>query len=115
MNATDTLRRCAILAALLAVLPAGAACAEEPDNVADEAPLELTGDAPLDLSTPEPEPYNGRLKPPRAASPAGSGWGARLGVDDRKVSIPAAEWQPEPLIAAGDTSKSLKAGFKRTW
>jgi hypothetical protein len=55
----------------LALLP-GVAAAQAPEHSNDEAPVELPADAPLDLSTPEPDA--GKLMPsnPFARTPAAS-------------------------------------------
>jgi len=92
---------------------ASAARAEEPDTDSrqDEAPLELATDAPLDLSTPEPEPRRGNIRAPLAAKPPATGWGAIVGVDDRKAPIPAVEWQPEPLVAAAIPDRTTGVGW----
>ena len=150
MKPTDLLHRCAVPAALLAVMLAGAARADEPgsgrvcassealcartleesprwsppqlasearaeepdpDSRPVEAPLELAPDAPLDLSTPEPEPRRGIVRAPVAAKPPAIGWDASVGVDDRKAAIPAVEWQPEPLIAAAIPDRTTGVGW----
>jgi hypothetical protein len=111
MNPTEILRLGAIVTALLAGLQPGAARADELAAPADETTLEAMDEAPLDLSTPEPEPSKGRLTSPRALRPPANGWGATLGIDDRKASIPAAEWQPEPLIAATIPDRTTGVGW----
>ena len=79
---------------LAAVLLAGAANGEP--AVAPDDELGLTGDEPLDLSTPLPEIKQApKLK---AAMPGPvMPWNAKVGVNYRKALIPNAEFQPSPL------------------
>src|SRR5262245_41265932 len=101
MQRARMLRWCAMPAAL--ILLAGAARAQASDNEAI-AP-DLSAEAPLDLSTPEPD----EVKPftPRASGPASvSEWSSRMGVDYRKPSIPATDFQPAPLTAGAIPDQS---------
>src|SRR5215471_14834001 len=58
MHPTRALQLCALPMALALLL--GPARAQAPEHSTDEAPLDLPADAPLDLSTPEPD--SGKLK-----------------------------------------------------
>jgi hypothetical protein len=85
---------CAMPAAL--ILLAGAARAQAPDNEATAS--DLSAEAPLDLSTPEPDEvktFNLRASDTSAVSE----WSSRMGVDYRNPSIPAMDFQPAPLTA----------------
>jgi len=106
------LRSRALGVMLLAVLCAGAVRAEPPDPAADAPPpqagddmLEL-GDEPLDLSTPVVEPRSGKATNPFAKPGASTGWDAKVGVDYRKPSFPAAEFQPDQLTAGAIPDQS---------
>src|SRR5260370_1372766 len=144
--------QCALPMALALVL--GPARAQAPEHSMDEAPLELPADAPLDLSTPEPD--SGKLKgmTPFADRASALDWngtgqvhswatsqalrfnflptdtsvsfGADISsIDDKWLRTLSAEQKlfggPFSVTgsvsetATGDLSKSLKAGFKRTW
>jgi hypothetical protein len=102
MHCNRMLRACAVSAALL--LLAGAARAQAPEDPAS-AP-DLSADAPLDLSTPEPD--DTRVKPihPWHSSPSLSDWSSRMGVDYRKPAIPGADFQPGALTAGADPDQS---------
>jgi hypothetical protein len=88
---------------------ASAVRAEEPENTADEATVELPSGEPLDLSTPEPDGSKLKavdpLKPsaPTWQSPA---WQSKVGIDYRKPAIPAVEFQPEQLVAGAIPDQS---------
>jgi hypothetical protein len=74
------------------------------ENPADETPLDLSGE-PLDLSTPEPGSV--KLKSIGAlARPSASGWDGKAGIDYRKPSIPAADLQPDQLVAGAIPDQS---------
>jgi hypothetical protein len=88
---------------------ASAARAEAPDSKAapdnEVTAPDLSAEAPLDLSTPEPD----AVKPftPRASGPASvAEWSSRMGVDYRKPSIPATDFQPAPLTAGAIPDQS---------
>jgi hypothetical protein len=74
------------------------------ENPADETPLDLSGE-PLDLST--PEPGSDKLRSIGAlARPSASGWDGKAGIDYRKPSIPAADLQPDQLVAGAIPDQS---------
>jgi len=89
----------------LALLP-GVVWAQAPEHSNDEAPVELPADAPLDLSTPEPDA--GKLTPsnPFARMPAASDWAGRVGIDYSKPAIPAVTFQPDELLAGAVPDQS---------
>ena len=89
----------------LALLP-GVAGAQAPEHSNDEAPVELPADAPLDLSTPEPDA--GKLTPsnPFARMPAASDWAGRVGIDYSKPAIPTVTFQPDQLLAGAVPDQS---------
>jgi hypothetical protein len=114
MQPSRMLRACAVAQPLVALLLvalslASAARAEEPENTADEATVELPSGEPLDLSTPEPDGSKLKavdpLKPsaPTWQSPA---WQSKVGIDYRKPAIPAVEFQPEQLVAGAIPDQS---------
>jgi hypothetical protein len=86
--------------------PSEAPTEEAPQQQTGDEPLELTGDEPLDLSTPLPAPGGAKPLRPSAKPGAGSGWDAKLGVDHRRPSFTAAEWQPEHLLAGSVEEQS---------
>jgi hypothetical protein len=98
----------ALLLALICASPARAepidAAADEPQQMDDEAVPQL-GDEPLDLSTPEQR--GGKATIPLARPGASTGWDAKVGVDYRKPSIPAAEFQPGELTAGAIPDQSI--------
>jgi hypothetical protein len=108
MPTTMTPRSGAFASALVAVLLASAAAAEPLDAPPDQQPLqqpnedvaEPFGDEPLDLTTPLPPLQGGRASAtnPVAERRASTGWDARLGVDHRRPSFPAADLQPDQLL-----------------
>jgi hypothetical protein len=89
----------------LALLP-GVAAAQAPEHSNDEAPVELPADAPLDLSTPEPDA--GKLTPgnPFARTPSASDWAGKVGIDYSKPAIPAVTFQPDQLLAGAVPDQS---------
>lgn len=106
MPTTMTPRSGAFAGALVAILLASAATAEPLDAPGEQPPqqqpsedvAEPFGDEPLDLTT----PLHGATA--AAANPVGerrasTGWDARLGVDYRRPSYPAADLQPDQLLA----------------
>src|SRR5262249_12544532 len=92
MHPTRALQLCAFPMALTLLL--GPARAQAPEHPTDEAPLKLPTDAPLDLSTPEPD--SGKLKgmTPFADRASALDWNGKAGIDYRKPSFPAADLQP---------------------
>jgi hypothetical protein len=103
----------ALSALLLALACASAARAEPIDATADapqqqmdDEPVPPQGDEPLDLSIPVVAPRVGKATIPFARPGAGSGWDAKVGVDYRKPSIPAAEFQPGELTAGAIPDQS---------
>ena len=68
-----------------------------------DAAVELP-DEPLDLTT--PEPGSRRLKAKSNASPVGSAWDGKAGIDKRRPSITAADWLPEQLAAGAIPDQS---------
>ena len=117
-------RACAVAQPLVALLLvalslAGVARADEPQNAADEATIELPAGEPLDLSTPDPSGSKLRavdpLKPsappwqsPTWQSPAwqNPAWQSKVGIDYRKPAIPAVEFQPDQLVAGAIPDQS---------
>ena len=75
------------------------------EHSTDEAPLELPADAPLDLSTPEPD--SGKLKgmTPFADRASALDWNGKAGIDYSKPSIPALI-QPDQLLAGAVPNQS---------
>jgi hypothetical protein len=115
MRPTRILRSSIMPVAAFALLVVGAAQAAdqaaEPENPADEAPVEFLADEPVDLSTPEPE--NGwptRTKPlapkPSVSTWDGKAWDGKAGVDYRKPSIPGADFQPDHLATGSIPDQS---------
>src|SRR5262245_16181526 len=86
MHPTRALQLCALPMALTLLL--GPARAQAPEHSTDEAPLELPADAPLDLSTPEPD--SGKLKgmTPFADRASALDWNGKAGIDYSKPSVP---------------------------
>jgi hypothetical protein len=77
---------------------------EEPGEVQTDAAIDMSGE-PLDLTT--PEPGSNKLKVPGAsAKPVASGWDGKAGIDKRRPSIPAADWQPDQLVAGAIPDQS---------
>jgi hypothetical protein len=98
------------------VLFAGLARAQTPQRVPQQVPLQAPADAPsepalesptgepLDLSTPEPEDIKGAE--PFVEAPVASPWDSKVGIDYRKPSIPATNFQPEQLTAGAIPDQS---------
>jgi hypothetical protein len=115
MRPTRILRSSIMPVAVLVLLLGGAAQAadqaDEPENPADEAPLEFLADEPVDLSTPEPEngwPTRTKLLAPKPSASAWDrkAWDGKAGVDYRKPSIPGADFQPDHLTAGSIADQS---------
>jgi hypothetical protein len=89
------------------VLLAGLARAQAPQkhrqDAAPEPALELPSDAPIDLSTPEPELKGAK---PFVDRPVASPWDSKAGIDYRKPSIPATNFQPDQLTAGAIPDQS---------
>jgi hypothetical protein len=93
MPCTRLLRRYAIPTAFL--LLAGAARAQAPEPPAS---MPLPSDAPLDLSTPDPDEAKAKPLHPQGSA-AQSEWSSRMGIDQRAPSIPGRDFQPGALSA----------------
>jgi hypothetical protein len=115
MRPTRILRSSIMPVAIFALLLVGAAQAEnqadEPENPADEAPVEFLADEPVDLSTPEPENGWPTRTKPFAAKPSASAWDrkawdGKAGIDYRKPHIPGADFQPDHLAAGSISDQS---------
>jgi hypothetical protein len=102
MDCNHMLRSCVVPLAL--VLLTGAARAQAPEDPA--AVPDLSADAPLDLSTPEPDDTRAKGIDPLAGQPSLSDWSSRMGVDYRKPSIPGADFQPGALTAGAVPDQS---------
>jgi hypothetical protein len=102
MHAFRGLQLCALPMALALLL--GPARAQAPEHSTDEAPLELPADAPLDLSTPEPEKLKGMT--PFADRASALDWNGKAGIDYSKPSIPAVTFQPDQLLAGAVPDQS---------
>ena len=123
MPNTLTPRSGALVSALVAVLLASAAAAEPLDAPPDQQPLqqpsedvaEPFGDEPLDLTTPLPPLQGARASAtnPLAERRASTGWDARLGVDHRRPSFPAADLQPVAVIPIGHPAEAPRALTRR--
>jgi hypothetical protein len=108
MPTTMTPRSGAIARALVAILLASAATAEpldapgeQPQQQQPSEDVEPFGDEPLDLTTPLPPLHGAKAAAanPVAERRASTGWDAKLGVDYRRPSYPAADLQPDQLLA----------------
>ena len=107
MTSRRLLHVCAMPMAL--VLVAGLARAQapqqqQPQDAPPEPALELPTDEPIDLSTPEPEDIKGAK--PFVERPVASPWDSKVGVDYRKPSIPATNFQPDQLTAGAIPDQS---------
>jgi hypothetical protein len=118
MRPAITLHSRALSALLLALICASAAraepadaTAEEPQQQMDDESVPQLGDEPLDLSTPVVEPRRATI--PFARPGPSTGWDAKVGVDYRKPSIPAAEFQPGELTAGAIPGQSTGVAWAR--
>ena len=107
MTSRRLLHVCATPMAL--VLVAGLARAQapqqqEPQDAPGEPALELPTEEPIDLSTPEPEDIKGAR--PSVERPVAAPWDSKVGVDYRKPSIPATNFQPDQLTAGAIPDQS---------
>ena len=109
MHPRRMLPLCALPMALSLLLAPARAQVPEPSK--EEAPPELPADAPLDLSTPEPEA--GALKPttPLADKPSTPEWINKAGIDYSKPAIPAVTFQPDQLLAGAVPDQSTGVGW----
>jgi hypothetical protein len=107
MHCSRMLRLSAIPAALLLLtgIARGQAPAT-PDTSVDAAEGE-----PLDLSTPEPEEMKQKMVNPFASVPSASNWSSKAGIDYRKPSFPAAEFQPGTLTGGALPDQSTGVGW----
>jgi hypothetical protein len=106
--------RVCVVAVTLAALPlVGFACAAEPDAAAEEeeANVEPPAGEPLDLST--PDLGNSGPKALNASKPLAPDWQGKAGIDYRKPAFPAAEFQPNPLVAAPLADQSTGAAWAK--
>lgn len=101
----------AFAVAMAALLLAGAARGQESEN--SERAAEPSADAPLDLSTPEPDEAQPKTLHPLADAPAALDWSSRVGIDYRKPSIPAANFQPAPVSAGAVPEQSTGVGWAK--
>jgi hypothetical protein len=106
MASRRLLHVCAIPMAL--VLLAGLARAQAPQQRPADAPsgpaLELPTDEPIDLSTPEPDEL--KAARPFVDRPVASPWDSKAGIDYRRPSIPATNFQPDQLTAGAIPDQS---------
>jgi hypothetical protein len=107
------LRVCVIALALAALPLLGPACAAEPDAAAEEeeATVEPPTGEPLDLSTPDLGNTGPRAL--NSSKPLAPDWQGKAGIDYRKPAFPAAEFQPNPLVAAPLTDQSTGAAWAK--
>jgi hypothetical protein len=104
MHPLRVLQLCALPMALVLLL--GSARAQAPEQSKDETPVELPADAPLDLSTPEPDADTLKAPTPFAVKPSAPDWNGKAGIDYSKPSIPAVTFQPDQLLAGAVPDQS---------
>jgi hypothetical protein len=79
---------------------------DQPEGAADEASPELAASEPLDLSTPQRGNDGFKAAGSSGSKPSGSGWDGKVGVDYRRTAIPAADLQPDQLVAGAVPDQS---------
>ena len=104
MNRTRTCYLYMMPMALLLLAPG--AQAQEADHRPDDAPLAWPAGEPLDLTTPEPETDKQPSVNPFAGRATAPDWNAKAGIDYRKPSIPATNFQPDQLTAGAVPDQS---------
>src|SRR5260221_6491204 len=102
MHCSRMLRLCAIPTALLLVT--GVARGQVPAT--PDTTFGLPGNEPLDLSTPLPYESKHKTVNPFASMPPASDWSSKAGIDYRKPSLPAADFQPGALTAGSVPDQS---------
>jgi hypothetical protein len=79
---------------------------DQPESPAEDTTPELANGEPLDLSTPQPGSDRFKAAGSSGSKLPGSGWNGKAGVDYRRPSIPAAELQPDQLVAGAIPDQS---------
>ena len=102
MHCSRMLRLCAIPTALL--LLTGVARGQVPAT--PDTTFGLPGNEPLDLSTPLPDESKYKTVKPFASMPLASDWSSKAGIDYRKPSFPAADFQPGALTTGSVPDQS---------
>src|SRR3984893_10394892 len=102
MHCSRMLRLWAIPTALL--LLTGVAPGQVP--APPDTPFGLPANEPLDLSTPLPDESKHKTVNPFASMPPASDWSSKAGIDYRKPSFPAADFQPGALTAGSVPDQS---------
>ena len=102
MHCSRMPRLCAIPTALL--LLTGVARGQVPAT--PDTTFGLPGNEPLDLSTPLPDESKHKTVKPFASMPPASDWSSKAGIDYRKPSFPAADFQPGALTAGSVPDQS---------
>jgi hypothetical protein len=102
MHCSRMPRLCAIPTALL--LLTGVARGQVPAT--PDTTFGLPGNEPLDLSTPLPDESKHKTVNPFASMPPASDWSSKAGIDYRKPSFPAADFQPGALTAGSVPDQS---------
>jgi hypothetical protein len=70
----------------------------------------LPGHEPLDRSTPPPDESKHKTVNPFAIMPPASDWSGKAGIDYRKPSFPAADFQPGALTAGSVPDRTAWLG-----
>ena len=102
MHCSRMLRLCAIPTALLLVM--GVARGQVPAT--PDTTFGLPGNEPLELTTPPPDESKHKTVNPFASMPPASDWSSKAGIDYRKPSFPAADFQPGALTAGSVPDQS---------